>query len=59
MLTNWETVSKSIKTLKTLGQNLILVINSLTKEGLILKTKDELTLGGIKDMLLFQMHYLL
>ena len=55
MLTNWETVSKSIKRLKNLEQKIELgEINSLTKKERLnierQKDKLELTLGGIKNM---------
>ncbi len=55
MLTNWETVSKSIKTLKDLEKRMDSgEVNSLTKKERLnierSKEKLELTLGGIKDM---------
>ena len=55
MLTNWETVSKSIKTLKDLEKKIESgESNSLTKKERLnierSKEKLELTLGGIKDM---------
>jgi len=55
MLTNWETVSKSIKRLKNLEAKIELdEINSLTKKERLnierQKDKLELTLGGIKNM---------
>ena len=55
MLTNWETVSKSIKTLKDLEKKIESgEVNSLTKKERLNiernKEKLELTLGGIKDM---------
>ena len=56
MLTNWETVSKSIKTLKDLEKKIESgEANSLTKKEILnierSKGKLELTLGGIKDMI--------
>ena len=56
MLTNWETVSKSIKTLKDLEKKIESgEANSLTKKERLnierSKGKLELTLGGIKDMI--------
>ena len=55
MLTNWETVSKSIKRLKDLQKQIDSgEVNSLTKKERLNiernKEKLELTLGGIKDM---------
>ena len=55
MLTNWETVSKSIKTLKDLENKFVSEdSNSLTKKEKLnierSKDKLELTLGGIKEM---------
>ena len=55
MLTNWETVSKSIKRLKDLEKKIDSgEVNSLTKKERLNiernKEKLELTLGGIKDM---------
>ncbi len=55
MLTNWETVSKSIKKLKNLEDRISSgEINNLTKKERLnierLKEKLDLTLGGIKDM---------
>ena len=55
MLTNWETVSKSIKRLKDLQKQIDSgEVNSLTKKERLNiernKAKLELTLGGIKDM---------
>ena len=55
MLTNWETVSKSIKKLKSLEERIESgEINSLTKKEKLnierQKEKLELTLGGIKNM---------
>jgi ribosomal protein S2, bacterial type len=55
MLTNWETVSKSIKKLKNLEERISSgEINSLTKKERLnierQKEKLDLTLGGIKDM---------
>ncbi len=55
MLTNWETVSKSIKRLKDLEKKIESgEINNLTKKERLNiernKEKLELTLGGIKDM---------
>ena len=55
MLTNWETVSKSIKKLKKLEERISSgEINSLTKKERLnterQKDKLDLTLGGIKEM---------
>ena len=55
MLTNWETVSKSIKKLKTLEERISSgEINNLTKKERLnverQKEKLDLTLGGIKNM---------
>ena len=55
MLTNWETVSKSIKKLKNLEERISSgEINSLTKKERLnierQKEKLDLTLGGIKNM---------
>ena len=55
MLTNWETVSKSIKKLKSLEERIDSgEINSLTKKEKLnierQKEKLDLTLGGIKNM---------
>ena len=55
MLTNWETVSKSIKKLKNLEERITSgEINSLTKKERLnierQKEKLDLTLGGIKNM---------
>ncbi len=55
MLTNWETVSKSIKKLKDLEERIASgVINNLTKKERLnierQKEKLDLTLGGIKNM---------
>ena len=55
MLTNWETVSKSIKKLKSLEERIESgEINSLTKKEKLnierQKEKLDLTLGGIKNM---------
>jgi len=55
MLTNWETVSKSIKKLKNLEERISSgEINNLTKKERLnierQKEKLDLTLGGIKDM---------
>ena len=55
MLTNWETVSKSIKKLKNLEERITSgEINSLTKKEILnierQKEKLDLTLGGIKNM---------
>ncbi len=55
MLTNWETVSKSIKKLKNLEDRISSgEINNLTKKERLnierQKEKLDLTLGGIKDM---------
>jgi len=54
MLTNWKTVSKSIKSLKQLDAELSDENSGLTKKETLQKTrlrdKLELTLGGIRDM---------
>lgn len=55
MLTNWETVSKSIKKLKNLEERILSgEINNLTKKERLnierQKEKLDLTLGGIKNM---------
>jgi small subunit ribosomal protein S2 len=54
MLTNWQTISKSIKLLKELDQQLSEDTTGLTKKELLQLTrrrdKLELSLGGIRDM---------
>jgi small subunit ribosomal protein S2 len=53
MLTNWKTISQSIKRLKTLEERLSSATSGLTKEILQLtreRDKLELSLGGIRDM---------
>ncbi len=54
MLTNWKTISQSIKRLKTLDEQLSGEITGLTKKEVLqltrLRDKLELSLGGIRDM---------
>ncbi len=54
MLTNWKTISKSIKRLKTLEEQLGGDISGLTKKEVLQLTRErdklELSLGGIRDM---------
>ena len=54
MLTNWKTVSGSIKRLKTLEEQLSGDTSGLTKKEVLQRTRErdklELSLGGIRDM---------
>ncbi len=54
MLTNWKTISLSIKRLKTLEEQLSGEIEGLTKKEILQLTRErdklELSLGGIRDM---------
>ncbi|RVQ65708.1 30S ribosomal protein S2 [Croceicoccus ponticola] len=54
MLTNWQTVSKSIKKLKTIEEKLSGEISGMTKKEILDLTRKrdklELSLGGIRDM---------
>ncbi|MFZ1742190.1 MAG: 30S ribosomal protein S2 [Pontixanthobacter sp.] len=54
MLTNWKTISGSIKRLKTLEEQLSGEISGLTKKEILQLTRErdklELSLGGIRDM---------
>ena len=54
MLTNWKTVSNSIKKLKTLGEQLSGETSGFTKKEILQMTRErdklELSLGGIRDM---------
>ena len=54
MLTNWKTISGSIKRLKTLDEQLSGEITGLTKKEVLQLTRErdklELSLGGIRDM---------
>jgi len=54
MLTNWKTISNSIKRLKTLDEQLSGDIFGLTKKEVLQLTRErdklELSLGGIRDM---------
>ena len=54
MLTNWQTVSKSIKKLKTIEEQLSGDTSGLTKKEILDMTRKrdklELSLGGIRDM---------
>ena len=54
MLTNWQTVSKSIKKLKTIEEQLSGDVSGLTKKEILDMTRKrdklELSLGGIRDM---------
>ncbi|AJP71607.1 30S ribosomal protein S2 [Sphingomonas hengshuiensis] len=54
MLTNWTTISKSIKRLKTLEEQLSGDTHGLTKKEVLQLTREkdklELSLGGIRDM---------
>ena len=54
MMTNWQTISKSIKQLKQLNEKLGLEHTGLTKKETLqmtrLRDKLELSLGGIQDM---------
>lgn len=54
MLTNWKTISLSIKRLKTLEEQLTGEMSGLTKKEILQLTREkdklELSLGGIRDM---------
>src|SRR3546814_2533387 len=54
MLTNWKTISNSIKRLKALEEQLGGDTSGLTKKEVLNKTRErdklELSLGGIRDM---------
>ena len=54
MLTNWKTISQSIKRLKTLEEQLSGDTSGLTKKEVLQRTRErdklELSLGGIRDM---------
>ncbi|RZL77021.1 MAG: 30S ribosomal protein S2 [Sphingomonas sp.] len=54
MLTNWKTISNSIKRLKTLEEQLTGEVVGLTKKEVLQLTREkdklELSLGGIRDM---------
>ena len=54
MLTNWKTISQSIKRLKTLEERLAGDTHGLTKKEVLQMTRErdklELSLGGIRDM---------
>src|ERR1700741_691928 len=54
MLTNWKTISNSIKSLKTLEEQLSGDTHGLTKKEVLQLTREkdklELSLGGIRDM---------
>ena len=54
MLTNWKTISQSIKRLKTLEERLSGDTHGLTKKEVLQMTRErdklELSLGGIRDM---------
>ncbi|HEV2599194.1 30S ribosomal protein S2 [Sphingopyxis sp.] len=54
MLTNWKTISNSIKRLKTLEEQLSGDTSGLTKKEVLNRTRErdklELSLGGIRDM---------
>ncbi len=54
MLTNWKTISNSIKRLKTLDEQLSGEITGLTKKEILQLTRErdklELSLGGIREM---------
>ncbi|WCT78490.1 30S ribosomal protein S2 [Novosphingobium humi] len=54
MLTNWKTISQSIKRLKTLEERLSSATSGLTKKEVLQLTRErdklELSLGGIRDM---------
>ena len=54
MLTNWKTISQSIKRLKSLDEQLSGEIAGLTKKEILQLTRErdklELSLGGIRDM---------
>ena len=54
MLTNWKTISQSIKRLKTLDEQLTGEMSGLTKKEILQLTRErdklELSLGGIRNM---------
>jgi len=54
MLTNWKTISQSIKRLKTLEEQLSGEMHGLTKKEILQLTRErdklEMSLGGIRDM---------
>jgi len=54
MLTNWKTISNSIKRLKTLEEQLSGEVSGLTKKEILNRTRErdklEMSLGGIRDM---------
>lgn len=54
MLTNWKTISNSIKRLKTLEEQLSGEVTGFTKKEILQMTRErdklELSLGGIRDM---------
>ena len=54
MLTNWKTISQSIKRLKTLEEQLSGEVSGLTKKEILQLTRErdklELSLGGIRDL---------
>ncbi len=54
MLTNWKTISGSIKRLKTLEEQLSGEVSGLTKKEILQLTRErdklEMSLGGIRDM---------
>jgi small subunit ribosomal protein S2 len=54
MLTNWKTISNSIKKLKTLEEQLSGEVTGFTKKEILQMTRErdklELSLGGIRDM---------
>jgi small subunit ribosomal protein S2 len=54
MLTNWKTISQSIKRLKALEEQLSGEVSGLTKKEVLQLTRErdklELSLGGIRDM---------
>ncbi len=54
MLTNWKTISQSIKRLKTLDEQLSGEMSGLTKKEVLQLTRErdklEMSLGGIRDM---------
>ena len=54
MLTNWKTISQSIKRLKALEEQLSTGVSGLTKKEILQLTREkdklEMSLGGIRDM---------
>ncbi len=54
MLTNWKTISQSIKRLKTLEEQLSGEVSGLTKKEILQLTRErdklEMSLGGIRDL---------